>query len=300
MGIRRRGGTFDFVDTGKSNPISPEDARKIDEAYARARGYSLDSKNDYQEDSEGSLLLALVILAIPVIIIVALGFFAFDFISNQEWEILNQDPEKSLIDLMEFIPLTQGEESETVETIEPEQLIGSEPEPIENTVPFEESFPVLPGTIALDNSLIEEQVFERVNKIRGSSTLTRVSELDELARSHSLDMVERNFFDHDNPDGEGPTDRAKRMGINTSVTRGDLIYEGIGENLILVYTGDTYDCGFVDPSIEQEVSDCAIEGWVSSPGHYENMIEKIYSQTGVGVARKNAYPSSYYITQVFR
>lgn len=41
------------------------------------------------------------------------------------------------------------------------------------------------------------------------------------ARGHSTDMLVREFFDHDNPDGEGPSDRARRAGYPA----------GAGENI---------------------------------------------------------------------
>lgn len=45
--------------------------------------------------------------------------------------------------------------------------------------------------------------------------------LNSLAQGHSNDMVNRNFYGHVNPDGNGPQQRATLAGINY----------GIGENV---------------------------------------------------------------------
>ena len=50
---------------------------------------------------------------------------------------------------------------------------------------------------------------------RGLSTLEYDYALAKIAGDHSEDMVIRNFFSHNNPDGLGPTDRAKMAGYNT-------------------------------------------------------------------------------------
>src|SRR5688572_27029279 len=65
------------------------------------------------------------------------------------------------------------------------------------------------------------------------------------SRAHALDMAERDFFDHVNPDGEDPTDRAQAAG-----------YDGAaGENI----------------AAGQETIDQAHREWVESVGHRRNI-----------------------------
>jgi len=39
----------------------------------------------------------------------------------------------------------------------------------------------------------------------GQASLTLDTNLNNLAQAHSTDMINRNFFGHINPDGNGPT-----------------------------------------------------------------------------------------------
>lgn len=46
----------------------------------------------------------------------------------------------------------------------------------------------------------------------GAGSVTMNSLLTKIAQDHSNDMVARNFFAHQNPDGERSSDRAVRNG----------------------------------------------------------------------------------------
>lgn len=81
MKITRRGGEFDFVDTGRPNPISKEDAKKIDDAYARSSGYK--DYNDYLEHKDDPLsLFSLVMIVGFVILIIGIVFLVVSFLWN--------------------------------------------------------------------------------------------------------------------------------------------------------------------------------------------------------------------------
>src|ERR1017187_6579365 len=57
---------------------------------------------------------------------------------------------------------------------------------------------------------IEQEVFARVNAERTSHGLPALlpeEGLQRAARAQNEDMTRRNFFDHVNPEGEGPGDR---------------------------------------------------------------------------------------------
>lgn len=47
----------------------------------------------------------------------------------------------------------------------------------------------------------------------------------------------------------------------------------------------------------QDVAAAAVEGWLRSPAHRAEMLDREYSHSGIGVAR--AADGSFYITQVF-
>ncbi len=96
--------------------------------------------------------------------------------------------------------------------------------------------------------------------------------LADVAREHSQDMAERDFFDHVNPDGEEPWDRMRRGGINDFGTA--------GENIAFGYP------------TARDVQ----EGWMDSPGHRANILSTAYTHVGVGVFELDG---TLYWTQLF-
>ena len=129
-------------------------------------------------------------------------------------------------------------------------------------------------------SLVEQQIFALVNKERTKNGLSKLSwdnKLSMIAREHSKDMYERDFFDHVNPDGDDPTDRAKSKGI--PITNGNWI--GIAENIAQTPIGNVEGCGSV--SSEKDISQCAMDGWMSSSGHRANILDENYDVIGVGI-----------------
>lgn len=111
---------------------------------------------------------------------------------------------------------------------------------------------------------IERATFDAVNDIRrrrGLRVLRWNRRLAEVARAHSLDMARRNYFDHVNPEGEGPAQRVRRA---------RLAYRAVAENL-------AQNRGADDPVAT------AVEGWMNSRGHRENILEPVYEQGAMGV-----------------
>ena len=80
--------------------------------------------------------------------------------------------------------------------------------------------------------------------------------LNLLAQNHSRDMVQRNFFNHRNPDGQGPGDRARAIGIN----------QPIGENIAI-----SFSLTQADKQLEE------------SPGHFRNSVNPSYETVGFGI-----------------
>ena len=65
----------------------------------------------------------------------------------------------------------------------------------------------------LSLELVEKTVFDLTNherKNRGIKPLREYEELSSIARAHSKDMCSRGFFSHQNPDGDDPTQRARK------------------------------------------------------------------------------------------
>lgn len=128
-------------------------------------------------------------------------------------------------------------------------------------------------------SSLERRAFELVNserRARGESPLVWDAELSNMARQHSFDMARAGFLDHRGPDGRDMADRARSMGI-----RG---WRVLGENI-------AFNQGFDDPSA------FAVERWMGSSKHRDNILNSQFTRTGIGVAR--ASDGSIYFTQVF-
>jgi len=150
-----------------------------------------------------------------------------------------------------------------------------------------------------DVSEIEQLIFQKTNSLRQAKGLNQLSwdsGLAQIARAFSLDMGERNFFAHENPEGLGPTERAQRAGLQTRVDHGSYYSVGIGENISKVpVASNVIGCGSVYS--EEDIAECAFDGWVNSPGHYSNMVNTEYRNLGVGVA---IVSGTAYLTQDFR
>ncbi|WP_432179077.1 CAP domain-containing protein [Streptomyces sp. NBC_00063] len=106
----------------------------------------------------------------------------------------------------------------------------------------------------------EAQVLALVNTERakvGCSPVTADSGLASLAGNFSADMAARGFFDHTDPDGATPWDRAKKAGIT------DLGGENIARG--------------------QANAQSVMDSWMNSPGHRANILNCDYKTLGVGV-----------------
>ena len=126
---------------------------------------------------------------------------------------------------------------------------------------------------------VTQQIFILTNNERMSRGLPALK-LDEnlslIAYEHSRDMYFRGFFSHENPEGEDPTDRARKKGLSTI----NGIWEGIGENIGETPIGDVIGCGYV--SSEESIAKCAVDSWMNSPGHRANILNINYDVIGIG------------------
>lgn len=120
---------------------------------------------------------------------------------------------------------------------------------------------------------------------RGLSPLSWNPTIAKASVNHSNDMANRDYFEHDSPEGRDFTWRYSQVGFTCSITQGNWIYGG-AENIM--YTEGYYG---VDTIATQSV-----DGWMDSPGHRENILTPYFKSQGIGVAKSG---SEVYITQNF-
>lgn len=136
----------------------------------------------------------------------------------------------------------------------------------------------------------EDLIYVMTNQYReavGLQPLDRVSKIDQIARSHSQDMAERNYFEHETPEGLDPTDRGNAAGYGCRKDYGSYYTFGLGEN-IFWHSGGWYGA--------ERLAEEIMEGWMDSPGHRQNIMDPDYDRIGVGVAISG---SVVYATQNF-
>jgi uncharacterized protein YkwD len=109
----------------------------------------------------------------------------------------------------------------------------------------------------------------RERAANGCRPLAADPRLEAVAAAHSADMRERGFFDHVNPAGQSPFDRAEAAGVPARA-----------ENIAR---------GQVDAA-------AVMESWMSSSGHRANILDCGLARLGVGIADGGGGP---WWTQLF-
>lgn len=121
---------------------------------------------------------------------------------------------------------------------------------------------------AVSLSESESEFVRLVNNHRtsnaGCTALENHGPLTTVARNHSQDMNNRNFFAHDNPDGLSPFDRMSNAGIT---------YSSAGENIARGYS----------------TADAVLTGWLNSSGHRRNIENCNYTHHGIGHVEDGNY-----------
>ena len=129
---------------------------------------------------------------------------------------------------------------------------------------------------------VESLILTITNNIRQKHGLKRLrsdTSLRNIARKHSDDMINRDFFAHKNPDGDDAGDRI-------AVGHRRLI-GGVGEN-IWQYSSTLEMNGRRQPDYirlpPRKIAEQAMDGWMNSPGHRENILRDTFTHLGVGVS----------------
>jgi uncharacterized protein YkwD len=109
---------------------------------------------------------------------------------------------------------------------------------------------------------LEEYLMAEINRVRTTKGLNPLKpnlKLQEVARRHSLDMSSLNYFSHEDLNGHSIKDRLSSARLG---------WKRLGENIA--------KCRSSDPA------KTALAGWLESPGHRSNILNKGFTETGIG------------------
>ena len=135
------------------------------------------------------------------------------------------------------------------------------------------------SSVVVNLASLEQSTFDLINRKRveyGLLPLIWSEDVAAVARIHSKNMAEFNFFSHRGLDSKLVSDRADSANVGR--------WRAIGENI-------AFNRGYKDPTEK------AVELWLDSPTHRRNMMDAGWKESAVGVAI--AVDGSYYFTQVF-
>jgi uncharacterized YkwD family protein len=143
----------------------------------------------------------------------------------------------------------------------------------ENTVIPEESKEQITETPTFSSvHAYEKQVVDLVNKERakyGISALTINEELCNGARMKSRDLHDNRYFSHTSPTYGSPFQMMKSLGIS---------YRTAGENIAM---------GYGSP-------EAVVRAWMNSEGHRANILNRSYTEIGVGYIEDGGYYTQWF------
>jgi uncharacterized protein YkwD len=121
---------------------------------------------------------------------------------------------------------------------------------------------------------LEELIFQLTNEARSNKGLPALEQdeaLSEAAQNYSDELLKGNFFSHIDPEGKGPQARLNEE----QPARQGYAYR-VGEN-IAAYSK-------LDYSDSKTIARMVMDGWMTSPGHRQNILNPRYTHLGVGVS----------------
>lgn len=98
----------------------------------------------------------------------------------------------------------------------------------------------------------------------GLAPLGSSAKLNQAAQAKANDMVARNYWSHNTPDGQEPWVFFAEAGYD---------YQKAGENLAYGFSS----------------SNAAVVGWMNSPGHRANILDSAFSEVGFGFANSGNF-----------
>lgn len=120
-----------------------------------------------------------------------------------------------------------------------------------------------PATTSLAAPITTESIINLANVARaenGVGELKPNSLLSKAAQNKANDMLARQYFAHNTPDGQTPWSFIKAVGYS---------YTTAGENLAIDFT-----------QVENMQA-----AWMNSPGHRANILNKNFTEIGIGIAK---------------
>ncbi|HTA35755.1 MAG TPA: CAP domain-containing protein [Solirubrobacteraceae bacterium] len=123
---------------------------------------------------------------------------------------------------------------------------------------------------AANLSLIDAATLCLVNRertSRGLNALRADTDLQHAAQTHSAEMAAGDYFDHIAPTGSTPLSRMRAAGYIFSTHIGYAIGENIAWATLWLATPKAI-----------------VAGWMASPGHRANILDRSFRETGVGVS----------------
>lgn len=133
------------------------------------------------------------------------------------------------------------------------------------------------GPAVVADPAMEQAVVERINAIRREHRLPPLAHdaaLRRVARDYSCQMAREDFLSHVSPSGGTMADRLRQSGKR---------FREAGENLAK------------NVNVKNPV-ETAVQSWMRSEGHWANVLSGSFTETGVGVCRRDR---AYYFTQLF-
>ncbi len=113
----------------------------------------------------------------------------------------------------------------------------------------------------------EQEVIRLINEIRSANGLTVLQEnweLSRVARYKSQDMRDLRYFNHESPTYGSPFTMMRAFGLR---------YRAAGENIAMGY----------------RTPQAVVTAWMNSDGHRANILNRSYTQIGVGYVANGSY-----------
>lgn len=126
------------------------------------------------------------------------------------------------------------------------------------------------GVLSYSTEMSRSQLLVSTNNRRsanGVGSLILNSKLNNAAQAKANDMVERNYWSHNTPDGEEPW---------IFFDAANYLYLKAGENLAYGFSS----------------SDSTVTGWMNSPTHRDNLLDVAFSEVGFGYANSQNFNDS--------
>lgn len=123
------------------------------------------------------------------------------------------------------------------------------------------------GVLAVATKVSNAGLLQETNEQRlanNTSALTLNYQLSAAAQAKAQDMVNRNYWSHDTPDGSAPWAFIINHGYQ---------YQKAGENLAHGFDNDSE----------------TVLGWMNSPSHRNNLLDESYTEVGFGIANSNNF-----------